>query len=67
MNKNDCAILFLLFVQAILSAALFVVRARSFRTGYTLAIDHIEQMTAPGRLTTYRTEDAIAQLRKETQ
>lgn len=34
--------------------------------GYRLALDHVEEMTRPGRLTTYHLDEALRKLRHET-
>ena len=39
---------------------------RAVDRAYRLALDHIEQMTRPGRIGTYELDDALAKLREET-
>ena len=35
------------------------------RGGYLLALDHVEEMTRPGQLTTHTLDDALRKLREE--
>lgn len=62
---NPYAFVFVVLLGAMLWG--FIRRSeREFRRGYLLAIEHLEQMTRPGRLGSCELDEAIAKLREET-